>query len=391
MPLALLALAVAEVMSLLSSSAVAQQTNPNNQSWSSSFTSGVKRGFDKIGNALDPKKPPPEDDAIALKGKSTPGPELYVAIARLYVDTSKLGEAEQQYDLALKMKPDYLPALLGYAELKERMGQPDDAIRFYQRAAAVYPTESSVHNNLALCFARQGRLDESVTAFARAIQLAPKNPLYRNNMATVLVDQGNVREAFAHLRQVHNEAAAHYNLGYLLNKKGHTQAAMQQFAMALQADPSMTPARRWIEHIQRETTQARLPQHPTANGLRITTETPRLDDRRAPNMPEAEQERPRRLPEDSPRAMTREEAEWRSRGSAQPESVQPNEQPEETLPEAPMPRRLPPVVSRSAESDGPSLPGISYDGSQRRLPQEAEAPMPPPSTNSAVRHLPRVN
>ena len=101
------------------------------------------------------------------------------------------------------------------------------------------------------------------------MELAPKNPLYRNNIATVLVDQGRLREAFAHLKQAHGEAAAYYNMGYLLNKKGQTQAAMQHFALALKADPSMVAAQRWLEYLQRSTTQARLPQHPAAGGLKI--------------------------------------------------------------------------------------------------------------------------
>ena len=58
---------------------------------------------------------------------------------------------------------------------------------------------------------------------------------------------------------MHSEAAAYYNLGYLLNKKGQTQAAMQHFVLALRADPSMIAAQQWIEYLQKKTTQARVP------------------------------------------------------------------------------------------------------------------------------------
>ena len=81
---------------------------------------------------------------------------------------------------------------------------------------------------------------------SRAIQLEPRNPLYRNNFAAVLVDQGRVGEAFEQLRSVHGAAGAYYNVGYLLNKKGQTQEALQYFALALQADPSLAPARRVV-------------------------------------------------------------------------------------------------------------------------------------------------
>ena len=206
-PLVLFWLGAADALGPLCSLALAQQPAASeNKSWWDSITSPVKKGFSKIGDALNPnskpaaKAPGAEDDAISLKSKGKPGPGLYVAVARLYEQSGKLADAEQQYLLALKEKPDYLPALLGYAQLKEQLGQPDDAMRLYQRAAKAYPREASVYNNMGLYYARLGRADEAVGILTRAVELAPKNPRYRNNIATVLVDQGRLREAFAHLQ-----------------------------------------------------------------------------------------------------------------------------------------------------------------------------------------------
>ena len=156
-----------------------------------------------------------------------------------------------------------------------------------------YPQQASVHNNLGLCYARQNRLDEAVAALGHAIRLDAKNPLYRNNIAAVLVDQGRVNEAFLHLRAVHGDAAAYYNLGYLLNKKGQPQAALQDFRLALQADPSMDAARRWVEYLQRTMAQARLTPNPIAAGVRVIT--PPLAPQEAELAPPDEPP-PRRLP-----------------------------------------------------------------------------------------------
>jgi len=325
---------------------------------------------------LNPKKTPaptPEDEAISLASEAKPSPALYVAIGRLYAQSGKLAEAEQQYQLALKERRDFLPALLECAELKERMGQPDKAIEYYQRAATAYPQEASVYNNMGLYYARQGRLNEAERAMAQAVRIAPKNIRYRNNIATVLVDQGNVREAFGHLRQVHDEGAAHYNLAYLLNKKGQTQAALQHFSLALRADPSMVASQRWIDHLQKKTTQARLPQHPSAGGLRITTERMEPDSPRnsAARFPDSSVEPPER--------------------PLSPAPTMPPAEVRRSLPEAPMPQppqRLPPVSPREPEPEGPTLPGISYDRSER--PSDPVAPLPP-NADTAVRHLPRVN
>ena len=373
-PLTLLIAGAVDLAGILSSAALAQQTSPsNNESWPASISSSVKRGFSNIGKALDPKPSHdaiPEDDAVSLKSKGKPGAELFVSVARLYVESGKLDDAEQQYKLALndKEKPDYLPALLGYAELKERLGQPDGAIQLYQRAVKAYPQEGSVHNNLGLCFARQGRLDEAVAAMTIAIQIAPKNPRYRNNIATVLVDQGKFRDAFGHLRQVHDEAAAYYNMGYLLNKKGQTQSAMQHFSLALRADPSMTAAQRWIEYLQRTTTQTRLAQHPAAGGLRITSEKAQPDGPRNPSFADSYSQRsaPEQTPTYSPPTF----------------SEAPQNRHEQT------PTYSPPAFSESPQNRREQPPTYSppaFSEPPRNIPEQAPA-LPPPTPSYSPRN-----
>ena len=113
----------------------------------------------------------PEDDVIALKNKAKAGPELYLAVARVYEQAGKTAEAEQQYRTALQEFPNDLPILLSYAQLKDTLGRLDEAIQIYQRAAKAYPQQASIYNNLGLCYARRNRLDEAVAAMSRAVQL----------------------------------------------------------------------------------------------------------------------------------------------------------------------------------------------------------------------------
>lgn len=345
----------ASAVPLLHSTALAQQP-ASKESWASSFSSEVKKSFDKMGRLVSPKSPPSptrrEDDPISLNTPAKPGANLYVAFARLARESGKLPEAEQQYQLALKEDPTFLPALLGMAELQEQMGHPNEAIQWYERTIRAHPRQASAFNNMGLCYARLGRQDEAVTAISRAIQLAPKNPLYRNNLAAALVEQGRTHEAFTHLSAVHTEAAAYYNLGYLLNKKGQTRAALQHFAWALRVDPSMEPAQRWINYLQQETAQARLPGHPAAAGMRITSETMQ----QAANPPTYGQPS---TPTESNAAV--------GNGNPTPMATQRE-----------MPYRMRTAPSRDS-LDG-SLPGIAYDGSPTPT-----APLPPP-----IRPLPRV-
>ncbi len=316
-PLAILSVGI--VVGPLCRLSPAQQTAPPaNQSWWDSISSGFKQGCDKLAHPFgSPTKPTvtvpgPEDDAVSLQVKGKAGPELHVAIAQLHVQANKLAEAELEYQLALKEKPDYLPALLGYAQLQDQLGKPKEAIELYQRAVQVYPKQASVHNNLGLCYARQNRLDEAAVAIGRAIQLDARNSLYRNNMAAILVDQGRIQEAFVHLRAAHGDAVACYNLGYLLNKKGQSQAALQYFRLALQADPSMDAAARWVEYLQKTMAQARLASNPIGAGVKVITPPPT-----------SQEDEPRRADESAP-------------------------------------RRLPPTTARASAADDSSVPGVAY-------------------------------
>ncbi len=438
-PLALLVLGAVGILTPQYFTAYAEET----KSWTDPITSPFK----KLGKALSPSPNPavktlgPEDDALSLKTDAKAGPKLFVAIARLYEQGGKSAEAEQQYLLALKDKPDDLPALLGYAHLKDSLGKPNEAIQLYQRAIKSYPKDASIHNNLGMCYSRQNRLDEAVASINLATQLEPKNPLYRNNLATLLVDQGKWSEALAQFRGVHNDAAAFYNMGYLLNKKGETQASMQYFALALRADPSMDAARLWVEHLQKTTAQARLPQNPPPPNVQVPQEPARTEIPRAsypsqqaapvtlpqPVEPKTDnpyisygypppQSAPVTLPQSVGPKIESPRNSYPLQQSApvtlpQPANVKTeipqnrflppvsNVRPSQksnatssqpatswdtmTTPDEPTPRRLPPT--KKSASEGPTLPGISYE-----RPTAPSAPLPPPWTNSAIRPLPRV-
>lgn len=360
-------LGVADIAGPLCRPVAAQQ--PANQSWYTPITSGVKSGFDKVGKAITPstpKKSAPEDDATSLKSPSKPSAELYVAIGRRCEEMGKMSDAEHQYQTALNLSRDDLSALLAYARLKEQLGQKEDAFSLYQRAAKAHPKEPSVHNNIGLFFARQGRLDQAVSAISVAIRMSPKNPLYRNNIATVLVDQCRFREAYANLREVYSEAVAYYNMGYLLNKKGNTQAAMQHFAMAIRSDPSMLPAQRWVEYLAKRNTPARVRNDPAADGPRTTTDQKRWADT------STEQRRNEYSLDDVKQAPR----------------VEMPDRDEPRVSNAATSRRLPPLPAEEADNDGPSLPGFSFNSPKN--PTIPTAPLPPPSSNAAVRRLPQV-
>ncbi len=243
-------LACAALMALWSGSTFAQSEFTSGPS----FGQSVSESFHKMGEAVTPTPAPKQtDDPISLKTESKPSVDLYVAVARLYEESNNLPAAEEEFKKALKLSATDLRVLLGYAKLKDRMNQPQEAIKFYQQAERKHPKEPTVFNNLAIHFAQRDMFREAIAAEQRAVELLPTEPRYHNNLATLFVEVGRTKEAYEQFRAVpYDEPTAHYNLAFVLNKKGLKAAAIQEFTIALQMNPGMAPARQWVERLSVE-------------------------------------------------------------------------------------------------------------------------------------------
>jgi tetratricopeptide (TPR) repeat protein len=153
------------------------------------------------------------------------------------------------YKKALEIAPNDAAALLAYGHLLDRRGELAEATKQYKKCCKQHPDNAAAFNDLGLCLHRQGQLPESATAMREAVRLQPERKLYSNNLATVLVEQGRRDEAFKVLASAHGTAAAHYNVGYLLQQQGDKRSALEQFQMALGTDPSMTAAQEWVSKL----------------------------------------------------------------------------------------------------------------------------------------------
>ena len=175
--------------------------------------------------------------------------DFLVALARFREGEGDADAAANLYAEALKSSPDNLDVLLAYARLLDRQNRLDEAIAVYQAATDKHPESSKAWNDLGLGLARAGQLVESKKSLYEAVQLQPENKRYRNNLATVLIELNQTDEALRELSAVHEPAVAHYNLGYLLQKRARLAEAREQFVAAAQRNPQLTEASRWVTHL----------------------------------------------------------------------------------------------------------------------------------------------
>jgi tetratricopeptide (TPR) repeat protein len=100
---------------------------------------------------------------------------LYPKIEELLIDRvanlCRLGEkqmfrqqfsdAEVLFWQALKIDPDYIPALIDMGSLRAEQGKPAQAIPYLQRVLALDPAHAAAHYNLSLVYRMQGRSVEA--------------------------------------------------------------------------------------------------------------------------------------------------------------------------------------------------------------------------------------
>lgn len=218
---------------------------------------GISSAFKKAGDSIsgffssEPREPSADDDPIRLSNMpSEIGADVYLSGARMMENSGNFEGAERQYKLCLEKFPSNRLALVSYARLLHRNQRLKDALVMYQKAEKEHPKDAVVQNDLGLCLARMGQKDDAMAHFHKATTLAPEDPRYRNNLAMVLVDAGRTDEALSQLVYAHGKSAGHYNLGYLLFRKGDQQGAAQQFQAALQIDPKLKQAEDMLARIQ---------------------------------------------------------------------------------------------------------------------------------------------
>lgn len=201
--------------------------------------------------------------------------DFHVTLAAVQEQSGDFAGAEEQYQRALKLDPNSLPAMLGYGRLHDRQQHYTEALSWYTKATKKHPRQAAAWNDLGLCYSRMNKLSEAIGAMEKAAALDPTRKLYRNNLAAVLVKVNRSDEAFKQLAAVHPEAVARYNVGYLLAQQNERQLAYRYFSEALEADPNLQEARQWRDLLV--PTVATLPPPPGQQGSTRAHEQQRVD------------------------------------------------------------------------------------------------------------------
>jgi Tfp pilus assembly protein PilF len=182
----------------------------------------------------------------ASQNRQRRGAEIHHDLAVEALRAGRAQEAIREYDLALKLNPDFPEAHLGRGLTYEfGFGRLEEAERDYRRALALRKDYPEAHNNLGQLLAKTGRLEEAVAEFDAALaDLMYREPyMARCNKGIALWRLGKKPEGLAELEACVGSAPRYCQgrreFGQVLLAEGRAREAAVQFAAY--ADVCKTP------------------------------------------------------------------------------------------------------------------------------------------------------
>lgn len=105
-------------------------------------------------------------------------PSAQMNMALFYIGRGDALAAESAYLHALKLSPQYLPALLNLADLYRMLQRDSEGRVILERAINTAPQSAAAHHALGLLYARQKELSKAVNFLEQASLLVPANTRY---------------------------------------------------------------------------------------------------------------------------------------------------------------------------------------------------------------------
>lgn len=174
--------------------------------------------------------------------------------AKAELSDADLAAARVRYEQALGKAPDDPETLNNLGLTLVRLGQGDDAIKRFSRAAQLVPQNWAYHLNLAHALSEKEDWDRAVAEYRVAAGLFPTDSATQYNLAMTLRAKGDDLAALSALDKAvqlaPSEPASHLALAESLEKVGRTADARVEYRRYLDLAPSAPDAEAIRTHLQ---------------------------------------------------------------------------------------------------------------------------------------------
>ncbi len=157
----------------------------------------------------------------------------------------RLEQAREQYDLALRMKPDYGQAHVNLIAVHGRLQQFDEAEKHYRAALAIVPNSEELHTNWGALEASRGHWNRAAASYERALAINPNAAAAHVDLGMIRLQQGRGASAEAHfeaaLRSEPANRLALFHLGCRLVERGRVREGIGRLEQSLEPVDDRTP------------------------------------------------------------------------------------------------------------------------------------------------------
>lgn len=136
------------------------------------------------------------DEYIVSELAAAERPEAHLNLGLYWAEQGDAGKAEEAYRTALRLAPEFTPALITLSDLQRRLGRADEESELLEQAFRMAPQDPSVLHALGLLRVRQGRHAEALPLLGKAAEYAPDSARYAHVYAIALDSLGQPDEAY---------------------------------------------------------------------------------------------------------------------------------------------------------------------------------------------------
>lgn len=109
--------------------------------------------------------------------------------------------AEKAYQHALKLSPQYVPAMINLADVYRATNRDDQAKIMLERALAVDANQAPVHYAMGLLWIRKKNMHNAISNLKMAAELEPQSPQYTYVYSVALENDGKINQAISVLEK----------------------------------------------------------------------------------------------------------------------------------------------------------------------------------------------
>jgi predicted CXXCH cytochrome family protein len=135
-------------------------------------------------------------------------PEAHLNLGLLHTRQEQPTDAATEYQTALRLDPNFVPALMNLADLDRMRGMDVQGAELLRKAMSIEPGNADVTHSLGLLLVRQHNYAEALSLLRRAAELAPDNVRYGYVYAIALNSMGSPEQSRALLERIHRQHPA---------------------------------------------------------------------------------------------------------------------------------------------------------------------------------------